>query len=411
MPGALGGSPFTARDDLGEGACPLASPRDKAALVAQKDENLSKSAQFSNLGTTEKAVTLEEITMELQTKQPPELEFSMPELEESLTAYLSAIGGAIIGLLLTLLVLAIWNGGTLNFTNISKVNALEAGLTDVASDLDGVNTSVDALGERIVVMEQEAGTVAALQKSLATLDASLTDLDSSLSEQGIHISELDSAVNDFQVTRRNFELFTAALTEALALMETGTSAAARDGDVSTVRPAQDKRSSVSDSASQGSQAATSTAGTSPAGNAQAVESVGSTTTSEVSDAQPSAEAQLTQILAEPIAVVSEGVAPDALLVYLFLDGDENGQFDGDENLIAGATVTLTSPDGRNVDAENSVGSAGTLFEELTAGDHTLTVEDVQGYVLASPKSAAVIIDPEAEAGHIIYFAVVTTVGD
>ena len=411
MPGALGGSPFTARDDLGEGACPLASPRDKAALVAQKDENLSKSAQFSNLGTTEKAVTLEEITMELQTKQPPELEFSMPELEESLTAYLSAIGGAIIGLLLTLLVLAIWNGGTLNFTNISKVNALEAGLTDVASDLDGVNTSVDALGERIVVMEQEAGTVAALQKSLATLDASLTDLDSSLSEQGIHISELDSAVNDFQVTRRNFELFTAALTEALALMETGTSAAARDGDVSTVRPAQDKRSSVSDSASQGSQAATSTAGTSPAGNAQAVESVGSTTTSEVSDAQPSAEAQLTQILAEPIAVVSEGVAPDALLVYLFLDGDENGQFDGDENLIAGATVTLTSPDGRNVDAENSVGSAGTLFEELTAGDHTLTVEDVQGYVLASPKSAAVIIDPEAEAGQIIYFAVVTTVGD
>ena len=58
--------------------------------------------------------------MELQTKQPPELEFSMPEVEESLTAYLSAIGGAIIGLLLTLLVLAIWNGGTLNFTNISK---------------------------------------------------------------------------------------------------------------------------------------------------------------------------------------------------------------------------------------------------------------------------------------------------
>ena len=162
--------------------------------------------------------------MELQTKQPPELEFSMPEVEESLTAYLSAIGGAIIGLLLTLLVLAIWNGGTLNFTNISKVNALEAGLTDVAADLDGVNTSFDALGERIVVLEQEAGAVFALQKSLVTLDASLSELDRSLSDQGIHISELDSAFNDLQITRRNFDLFTAALTEALALMEKEASA-------------------------------------------------------------------------------------------------------------------------------------------------------------------------------------------
>ena len=134
--------------------------------------------------------------MELQTKQPPELEFSMPEVEESLTAYLSAIGGAVIGLLLTLLVLAIWNGGTLNFTNTSKVNALQAGLTRVNTDLETVNTSVDTLGERLVVLEQEAGAVAALQNSLATLDSSLTTLDSSLSDQGIHIDELDTAVAD-----------------------------------------------------------------------------------------------------------------------------------------------------------------------------------------------------------------------
>ena len=134
--------------------------------------------------------------MELQTKQPPELEFSMPEVEESLTAYLSAIGGAIIGLLLTLLVLAIWNGGTLNFTNTSKVNALDAGLTAVSSDLDGVNTNVDALGERILVLEQEAGAVAALQKSLTTLDSSLSDLDRSSSEQGIHLSNWTPAVSD-----------------------------------------------------------------------------------------------------------------------------------------------------------------------------------------------------------------------
>ena len=163
--------------------------------------------------------------MELQTKQPPELEFSMPEVEESLTAYLSAIGGAVIGLLLTLLVLAIWNGGTLNFTNTSKVNALQAGLTDVATDLETVNASVNALGGRLVVLEQEAGAVAALQKSLAALDTSLAGLDRSLGDQGIHLSELDTAVADLQTTRRNFDLFIAALSQALAQMETGSSAA------------------------------------------------------------------------------------------------------------------------------------------------------------------------------------------
>ncbi len=349
--------------------------------------------------------------MELQTKQPPELEFSMPEVEESLTAYLSAIGGAIIGLLLTLLVLAIWNGGTLNFTNISKVNALESGLTDVAADLDGVNTSFDALGERIVVLEQEAGAVSALQNSLVTLDASLSELDRSLSDQGINIGELDSAVNDLQITRRNFDLFTAALTEALALMEKGASAAAPYGDASNGRPSQERRTSATDPTSLEKQAATSTANTSPADNAQAVESSASSTTSDVSGAQTSAEAQQTQILAEPITVISEDVAPDSLLVYLFLDVNANGQFDGDENFIAGATITLTSPDGRAVAAESSVGSAGTLFEELVAGDHKVTVEDVQGYVLASQRNAAVNIDQEADAGHIIYFAVVTTAGD
>ena len=163
--------------------------------------------------------------MELQTKQPPELEFSMPEVEESLTAYLSAIGGAIIGLLLTLLVLAIWNGGTLNFTNTSRVNAVQAGLTDVAADLESVNANVDALGERLIVLEQESGAVAALQQSLTDLDASLTDLDRTLSDQGIQLTELDSAVNDLQDTRRNFDLFIAALTDALAQMQSGTSTA------------------------------------------------------------------------------------------------------------------------------------------------------------------------------------------
>ncbi|MYC95573.1 MAG: hypothetical protein F4X14_11440 [Caldilineaceae bacterium SB0661_bin_32] len=109
--------------------------------------------------------------------------------------------------------------------------------------------------------------------------------------------------------------------------------------------------------------------------------------------------------------MNEEVAPDALLVYLFLDGNADGLFDADENLIAGATVTLTSPDGRAVAAENSVGSAGTLFEELNAGEFTVTVDEVQGYTLASRNRTTVDVDPGAGAGQIIYFAVITTAGD
>ena len=318
--------------------------------------------------------------MELQTKQPPELEFSMPEVEESLTAYLSAIGGAIIGLLLTLLVLAIWNGGTLNFTNTSRVNAIHAGLTDVASDLEGVNANVDALGERLIVLEQESGAVAALQKSLADLDASLTDLDRTLSDQGIQLTELDSAVNDLQITRRNFDLFTAALTDALAQMQTGTSAAQLE---SASRP----------------------------NDRQAAGSAASQASTEATASQPGEQAQPALPYPKPVTVLSQDVAPDALLIYLFLDANADGLFDSDENLIAGATVTLTSPDGRTVAAENNVGSAGTRFQELNAGEHTVIVEDVQGYTLASQSTTTVTIDPKAEAGHIIYFAVETTTGD
>ena len=328
--------------------------------------------------------------MELQTKQPPELEFSMPEVEESLTAYLSAIGGAIIGLLLTLLVLAIWNGGTLNFTNISKVNALEAGMTSVNADLESVNTNVDVLSERLVVLEQESGAVAALQKSLVNLDASLTDLDGALSEQGIRLSELDNAVNDLQVTRRNFDRFTAALTDALAQMEAGSSADQSEGSAS---PRESRSSSTRRTDDQTAASAGSTASTRPTAS------------------QSAEHAQPAQPNPEPATVVSADVAPDTLLVYLFLDMNGDGLFDADENLIAGATVTLTSPDGRPVASETGVGSPGTRFEELNAGNYTVTVEDVQGYTLASQNSTGLTIDPDAEAGQIVYFAVVTTISD
>ncbi|MDE0071709.1 MAG: hypothetical protein OXO48_18495 [Caldilineaceae bacterium] len=325
--------------------------------------------------------------MELQTKQPPELEFSMPEVEESLTAYLSAIGGAVIGLLLTLLVLAIWNGGTLNFTNTSKVNAIEAGLTDVAQDVEAVNANLADFGERLVVLEQEAGAVAELEQSFAALDTSLSDLDQSLNDQGIQVAELDAAVADLEATRRNFELFISALTQALTQMESGSVNAQR------------------------SQPARSALDTSRSDARQGAETDRAAASSSDSPARPSAAGPQPTILLPPQIVNRQDIAPDALLVYLFVDADTDGLYDSDENFIAGATVTLVAPDGAKIMTIAPVASAGTLLETLQEGKYTVSVEDVHGYSLASLNNVSVTVDPTAESGQVIYFAVVTSVSE
>ena len=289
----------------------------------------------------EETMSSEESVMESHhTQQPPELEFNMSESEESLTAYLSAIGGAVIGLLLTLLVLAIWNGGTLNFTNTSKVDALDANMTRVDENLAAMSTDLETLGERLAALEGEAGALAQLRDSLTTFDSSLAALDQSLSTQGIHITELDLAVAELQVTRRNFDTFTSALIQVLAEMETNQTGAAP----------------------------------------------------------------------VPMIVTSEDVAADTVLVYLFVDANANSVMDGNEIEVAGTTIALTGPEGESVVAETSE-DRGARFEELVSGEYTVSVEDALGYELVSASAVAVTINTEAEAGQIVYYAVMAGAGE
>lgn len=289
----------------------------------------------------EETMSSEESVMESHhTQQPPELEFNMSESEESLTAYLSAIGGAVIGLLLTLLVLAIWNGGTLNFTNTSKVDALDANMTRVDENMAAMSTDLETLGERLAALEGEAGALAQLRDSLTTFDSSLAALDQSLSDQGIHITELDLAVAELQVTRRNFDTFTSALIQVLAEMETNQTGAAP----------------------------------------------------------------------VPMIVTSEDVAADTVLVYLFVDANANSVMDGNEIEVAGTTIALTGPEGESVVAETREDS-GARFEELVSGEYTVSVEDALGYELVSASAVAVTINAGAEAGQIVYYAVMAGAGE
>jgi hypothetical protein len=142
------------------------------------------------------------------TEEPPKLEFARPN--ESLEALGAALGGAVLGVLATLLILAILNNGTLIF-NSAGSETLRANLTRIDENLGAVSHNVDVVSERLAALEGEEGAIGQLQGSLTTLDASLVALDEEVSRQGVVMEELE-------VTRRNFDTFTAALAEALSNM-------------------------------------------------------------------------------------------------------------------------------------------------------------------------------------------------
>jgi hypothetical protein len=67
-----------------------------------------------------------------RSEQPPDLEYNAVR-NESLTMFGAAIGGAILGMLLTLLVLAVINGGTLSFSGGERLDVLEASVATAAA--------------------------------------------------------------------------------------------------------------------------------------------------------------------------------------------------------------------------------------------------------------------------------------
>lgn len=254
--------------------------------------------------------------------------------------------------------------------------------------------------------------MAALQESLATLDNSLIDLDNSLAEQGVQIGELDVALSDLQVTRRNFDRFTAALAGALAQMESSSLAAAQVGNLSEARQTTPGSTSATQSSAtqfstQGGQTASPTAGSKTADDARQ----GSSPTGNDLPVSPATLETHSPLLAEPSVVLSLDVAPDSLVVFLYVDENADGVIDSDENLIAGASVKLISAGGEEMLSTGTVDTAGMLFSELNDGEYAVVVEDVQGFALASANSVTVNVDSQADAGQVVYFAVVTTLAD
>ncbi|MGL4648145.1 MAG: hypothetical protein ACRC1H_01955, partial [Caldilineaceae bacterium] len=94
---------------------------------------------------------------------------------DSLSMFLAALGGAILGVLLTLLILAIINGGTLSFGGDARMATLEQTMSRVDQNLGTLSGNVDTLAAELVAVrdglaaaEGQLAQVVAVQATQAT---------------------------------------------------------------------------------------------------------------------------------------------------------------------------------------------------------------------------------------------------
>jgi len=129
-----------------------------------------------------------------QADAAPELEYKSVR-SDSLNMFGAAIGGAILGMLLTLLVLAMINGGTLSFTGGERLDALEANVARINENVGSVSTNVDIVAQQAQLVQTQLDTLeSSMTSEMATVNESLAVLDE---------------------TRTQFDTFVGALTVAL----------------------------------------------------------------------------------------------------------------------------------------------------------------------------------------------------
>jgi hypothetical protein len=156
------------------------------------------------------SVKHESLDMKTAERKPeaPELEYKAAS-QDSLSMFFAAIGGAVLGMLATLLVLALVNGGTLNFIHPERLAVLEENLTRVNENVGAVSTNVDNVAQQ----------VNDIRTGLSSAQNEVQTAMSRLEEQGTSMTEINSAVTALQVTGQRFDTFVTALDEALTSMD------------------------------------------------------------------------------------------------------------------------------------------------------------------------------------------------
>ena len=139
-------------------------------------------------------------------KDAPELEYQA-FTQDSLSTYFAALGGAILGMLLTLLVLAVINGGTLSFSGGER-------LTNFEAKLSRVDENVGTVSENLGVVAVQAQNIAT---PLATVE---TDLRNEMNKQDGDIANLGTSIATLDQTKQQFDAFMKALSVVMTDMQT-----------------------------------------------------------------------------------------------------------------------------------------------------------------------------------------------
>ncbi|MCB0122239.1 MAG: hypothetical protein KDE58_08360 [Caldilineaceae bacterium] len=288
----------------------------------------------------------------------PQIEYKMVT-HDSLSMFLAAIGGAVLGMLLTLLVLALVNGGTLSFSG-PRITQLEEYVGRVNENLGAVSANIDLVSEQAATLQQQLGSVEEALRG-------------ELENQGSSIETLNSSVETLNVTRQQFGLFMNALDSALADMQ------AIDPNAVTAETPGATTDSTAAEATTAETAVEETAG----------------------EAAPAGE---TTALPAPQSMASSDVPADAIAVVIFVDNNSDGALSEGETNLIGIPVSLLNSDGESLATQES-SDAGVLFSALDPGSYEVTVDDTMGYSLLSESSASVALGEEATEGMVVYIPV------
>ena len=289
------------------------------------------------------------------TGEAPEEEYSAVRTD-SLVMFGAALGGALVGMLLTLMVLALINGGTLNFSGGARqIAAFEANLARINDNVGAISTNVDTVANQA----NQLG---------ANLDSVQADLQGQLDSQGNEIAGIQDSLDSLDVTQQQFDVFMGALSTALTDMESvaGEAPAATEAPAPEATPAE---AAPADSA--------------PATNA--------------TDATDAVELPL------PVVQANADLGPDSVVVVFFADNNGDGVMDATETNLVGMSVSLLNDAGESVTSAVS-SDAGAIFEGLDAGTYQVQVDDSLGYELLSQDTFDVTLG-ENEGGVAIFIPV------
>lgn len=129
-------------------------------------------------------------------QKAPQVEYNAVR-NDSLAMFGAAIGGAVLGMLLTLLVLAVINGGTLSFSGGERLDVLEANLVRIDENVGAVSQNVDLIAGQTRSLAETTSTLQAqLDNDVATLSTAVDGLTRSSTQFTTFLTALETALSE-----------------------------------------------------------------------------------------------------------------------------------------------------------------------------------------------------------------------